>query len=127
MYSNVHGGYCVPGVMYDVYYLSCGVVGYMSVICHYKHRFDCRGGAVLKHGYYPTFSIVENEQSLEITGFISRNKGDKSNMYRLGSRDGKFGMHIGSDWPQMRQIWDFLRSVSVHFGSASQICHPVGV
>ena len=25
-----------------------------------------------------------------------------------------------SDWPQMGQIWDFLRSVSVHFGSASQ-------
>ena len=26
----------------------------------------------------------------------------------------------GSDWPQMGQIWDFLRSVSVHFGSVSQ-------
>ena len=31
-------------------------------------------------------------------------------------RDVKFGIQIGSDWPQMGQIWDFLRSVSVHFG-----------
>ena len=29
----------------------------------------------------------------------------------------KFGIQIGSDWPKMGQIWDFLRSVSVHFGS----------
>ena len=27
----------------------------------------------------------------------------------------KFDIHIGSDWPQMGQFWDFLRSVSVHF------------
>ena len=27
---------------------------------------------------------------------------------------------LGLEWPQMGQIWDFLRSVSVHFGSASQ-------
>ena len=25
-------------------------------------------------------------------------------------------IQIGSDWPQMGQIWEFLRSVSVHFG-----------
>ena len=37
-------------------------------------------------------------------------------------RDVKFAIRIGSDyyWPQMGQIWDFLRSVSVHFGSPSQ-------
>ena len=34
--------------------------------------------------------------------------------------DVKFGIQIGSDWLKMRQIWDFLRSVSVHFGSSSQ-------
>ena len=28
----------------------------------------------------------------------------------------KFCIQIESDWPEMRQIWDFLRSVSVHFG-----------
>ena len=27
---------------------------------------------------------------------------------------------IGSHWPQMGQIWDFLRSVSVHFGALRQ-------
>ena len=32
----------------------------------------------------------------------------------------KFGIRIGSDWPQMGQIWEFLRSLSVHFGSPSQ-------
>jgi len=32
-------------------------------------------------------------------------------------RDVTFGIQIGSDWPQMGQIWDFLRSVSVHFVS----------
>ena len=30
------------------------------------------------------------------------------------------GLQILPDWPQMGQIWDFLRSVSVHFGSLSQ-------
>ena len=30
------------------------------------------------------------------------------------------GIHNGSDWPQMGQIWGLLRSVSVHFGSPSQ-------
>ena len=34
--------------------------------------------------------------------------------------DVKFGIQIGLDLPQMGQIRDFLRSVSVHFGSASQ-------
>ena len=29
---------------------------------------------------------------------------------------------IRSDWPKMGQIWDFLRSVSVHFGSAEPKC-----
>ena len=32
------------------------------------------------------------------------------------TRDVKFGNQIGSDWPQMGQIVDFLRSDSVHFG-----------
>ena len=38
----------------------------------------------------------------------------------LQSQDVKFGIQIGSDLFQMGQTWDFLRSVSVHFGSASQ-------
>ena len=38
----------------------------------------------------------------------------------LRRRAVKFSIQIGSDWSQMGQIWDFLRSVSVHFGSASQ-------
>ena len=38
----------------------------------------------------------------------------------LGYMDAKFCIQIGSDWPQMGQIWGFLRSVSVHFGSPSQ-------
>ena len=29
--------------------------------------------------------------------------------------DVKFVIQIGSDWSKMGQIWDFLRSVSVHF------------
>ena len=29
----------------------------------------------------------------------------------------KFDIEIGSDWTQMGPIWDFLRSVSVHFGA----------
>ena len=28
---------------------------------------------------------------------------------------------IGSDWPQMGQIWDFLKSVSVHFGTETDL------
>ena len=35
--------------------------------------------------------------------------------------DVKFGIQIGSDWHQMGQIWDFLRSVSVHFGLPSLV------
>ena len=36
-------------------------------------------------------------------------------------RDGaEFAIQIGSDWLQMGQIWDLLRSVSVYFGSSSQ-------
>ena len=35
-------------------------------------------------------------------------------------RDVKFGIQSGSDWPKTGQIWDFLRSVIVHFGSVSQ-------
>ena len=34
----------------------------------------------------------------------------------------KFGIQIGSDVPQMGQIWDFLRSVSVHFGAGAPKC-----
>ena len=36
------------------------------------------------------------------------------------TRDLNFGINIESNWLQMGQIWDFLRSVSVHFGSPSQ-------
>ena len=36
-------------------------------------------------------------------------------------RDVKFDILFGSDLPQMGQIRDFLRSVSVHFGSPRQI------
>ena len=35
-------------------------------------------------------------------------------------RDVKFAIQIGSDWPQMGQFWDFLRSVSVHFSAGRQ-------
>ena len=34
--------------------------------------------------------------------------------------DVKFGIKIESDWPQIGQIWELLRSVSVHFGAVSQ-------
>ena len=34
--------------------------------------------------------------------------------------DVNFVSQIRSDWPQMGQIWDFLKSVSVHFGSHRQ-------
>ena len=34
--------------------------------------------------------------------------------------DVKFCIQIGSDWPQIGHIWDFLRSVSVHFGAGRQ-------
>ena len=33
-------------------------------------------------------------------------------LHRWSIRDVKFGFQIGSDLPQMGQIWDFLRSVS---------------
>ena len=36
------------------------------------------------------------------------------------SRSIKFSIQIGLDWPQMGQIWDFLRSVSVYFGAPRQ-------
>ena len=36
------------------------------------------------------------------------------------TRDFKFGIQIVSDWRQMGQIWDFLRSDSVHFGAGRQ-------
>ena len=38
----------------------------------------------------------------------------------LCTGDVKLCIQIGSDSPQMGQIWDFFKSVSVHFGSASQ-------
>ena len=31
-----------------------------------------------------------------------------------------FDIQTESDWPQMGQIWDFLRSVSVYFGAPRQ-------
>ena len=36
------------------------------------------------------------------------------------TRDAKFSIQIGSYWPRLWQIVEFLRSVSVHFGSTSQ-------
>ena len=38
----------------------------------------------------------------------------------LHGRNVKFRLQIGSYWPQMGQIWAFLRSVSVHFGAGRQ-------
>ena len=38
----------------------------------------------------------------------------------VATRGGEFGIQIGSDWPQMGQIWEFLRSVYVHFGAGRQ-------
>ena len=35
----------------------------------------------------------------------------------LTTRDVKFAIQIMSDWPKMGQMWDFKRSLSVHFGS----------
>ena len=32
----------------------------------------------------------------------------------------QYSLQMGSDWPQTGQMWDVLRSVSVHFGSPSQ-------
>ena len=46
-------------------------------------------------------------------------KSDLSESF-TGMWDVKFDIQIGSDCPKMGQIWDFLRSVSVHFGSLSQ-------
>ena len=40
---------------------------------------------------------------------------------------GKFDIQIGSDWPEMGQIWDFLRSVSVHFGVIWDLLRSVSV
>ena len=37
------------------------------------------------------------------------------------SKDVNFGVQIWSDWPQMGQICDFLRSASVHFGSVTSL------
>ena len=39
------------------------------------------------------------------------------------ARDVKFGVQIGSDWPQMGQNCDFLRSVLVDFVSVSRKIH----
>ena len=42
---------------------------------------------------------------------------DRNPWWWVTNRDVKFGLQIGSDWSQMGQIWDILRSVSVHFGA----------
>ena len=40
----------------------------------------------------------------------------------IATRSGSLALQIaglaGSDWPQFGQIWDFLRSVSVHFAAS---------
>ena len=46
-----------------------------------------------------------------------RSDSDTLNHLQIPHRDAKFGIQIVSDWRQKGQIWDFLRSVSVHFGS----------
>ena len=43
-----------------------------------------------------------------------------SDIVSLQRRDVKFGIKIWSDWLQMEQMWDFLRSVSVHLDSAKK-------
>ena len=57
------------------------------------------------------------EQAISCGG---QNLGDEVTLVCVSHRDVKFGIQIGSVWLQIGQIWDFLRSVSVHFGSLSQ-------
>ena len=45
---------------------------------------------------------------------------DKQTIFN--GRDVKIDIKIGSDWPRMGQIWEFLRSVSVHFDQLGQSC-----
>ena len=46
---------------------------------------------------------------------------------REQTRDDNFAIQIGSDWPQMGQIWDFFRSDSVRFCSVSIMGSGTGV
>ena len=47
-------------------------------------------------------------------------------LMHIYTSDIKFAIQIGSDWnPNGTQISDFLRSVSVHFGSASKLYKSV--
>ena len=55
---------------------------------------------------------------LNTSVFYQTSLSDKAQDMSNLDRDIKFGLLILSDWPQMGQIWDFLRSVSVHFASA---------
>ena len=42
------------------------------------------------------------------------------NFLKISFNKFRLGVQIWSDWPKMGQIWDFLRPVSVHFGLPTQ-------
>ena len=80
---------------------------------------------------FPVIQLsIQNTSQLNIPAVQQRHssvgglgQGDNCDTSERGEdRVVKFAIQIGSDWPQMGmgQIWDFLRSVSVHFGSSSQ-------
>ena len=46
--------------------------------------------------------------------------GGNCDVCRRSTQGCQICIQIVSDWPQMGQIWDFLRSVSVHFGAPRQ-------
>ena len=52
---------------------------------------------------------------------LNMNRSDVKKQFSVTviARDVKFGIKTRSDWPKMGQIWDFLGSISVHFGSPS--------
>ena len=67
------------------------------------------------------FQTAMTRQIVQIlTSFWTSTTSD--NKLVVVSKNVEFGIQIGSDWPQMRQIWDFLRSVSV-FRSVSDLSH----
>ena len=54
-----------------------------------------------------------------------KQKEKKKTIEREWNRDVKFCIQIGSDWPQLGQIWDFLRSVSVQIFPILGQCEPI--
>ena len=70
------------------------------------------------HNFWPNLSSLVYNCLIKV----------ESGSLTLLSRDVKFGIQIGSDrWPHMGQIWDFLRSVSLHFGSVEFISLTISV